>query len=62
MTEILIIIGVILAILLILMYLIKSKKGRTIIGTLFCFLVLVESAFLCIPIFKNIAFVHLKMH
>ena len=54
MTEVLIIIGVVLAILLVLMYLIKSKKGRTIIGAIFCVFVLIESALLCIPIFKNI--------
>ena len=52
MTEILIIIGVILLVLLVLTYLIKNKKGRTIIGTIFCILVLVESALLCIPILK----------
>lgn len=54
MKEILITLSIVFIILLVLMFLIKNKKGKIVIGTIFCMFILVSSAYLCFPIFKNI--------
>lgn len=54
MKVILITLSIVLIILLVLIFLIKNNKVKTIVGTFICLLVLFSSAYLCIPIFKNI--------
>lgn len=54
MKAILITLSIVLIILLVLIFLIKNNKVKTIVGTFICLLVLFSSAYLCIPIFKNI--------
>lgn len=54
MKTILIILGVIALLLLVLIYFMKNKKIKVIIGTLIVLIVMFISGYLCIPIFNNI--------
>lgn len=54
MTTILISLGVSIILLLILILLLKNKKVKTVLGIIMCIVVLFCSAYLCVPIFKNI--------
>ena len=54
MNILLIILGIIFVLLLILVLIIKNKKIKTTLGIFLCTILLFSSAYLCIPIFKNI--------
>lgn len=54
MKTILIILGVIALLLLVIIYFMKNKKIKVILGTLIVLIVMFISGYLCIPIFNNI--------
>lgn len=54
MNILLIILGILFVLLLILVLIIKNKKIKTTLGIFLCTILLFSSAYLCIPIFKNI--------